>query len=153
MIRRPWAFHGKAATAPSALPRSHGRLDRLIPPALAVFVLVIACLVIALATGIVSQSSLLIPPQSPSPVVSQVLDYALTWRGPAEDPSIALPSGIQVKSSNYRGVPINGVTYYYNLAPRPSYDPLARGQVTAQQIEVVAVVGDPPDRVMIYSIK
>jgi len=58
-----------------------------------------------------------------------------------------------VKSSNYQGVQIDGTTYYYNLAPRASFDPLARGVVTADEIAVVAVVGDVPNRVMIYTLK
>ena len=70
----------------------------------------------------------------------------------AKDPSITLANGLKVKSSNYRGVRIGGTTYYYSLSPRPSYDPLARGEVTSDQINVVVIRGDYPNRVMIYTI-
>ena len=68
------------------------------------------------------------------------------------DPSITLANGLKVKSSNYRGVRIGETTYYYSLSPRPSYDPLARGEVTSDQIDVVVIRGDYPNRVMIYTI-
>lgn len=92
------------------------------------------------------------PAAEPSAPVNQVLAYAIQWRGPERDPLLTLPSGLTVKSSNYRGVTIANTTYFYNLAPRPSFDPLARGEVGADQIVVVAVVGDPPNRVMIYTL-
>ncbi len=117
---------------------------------LASTVLVLACLLIAFATGLVTTP--VGPRTKVSEPVAEVLTYAGSWRGPGIDPLVTLPSGVQVKSSNYFGVRIGTTTYYYNLAPHTSFDPLARGVVTPDQIHVVAVVGDPPDRVMIYTI-
>jgi hypothetical protein len=119
--------------------------------AVATAVMVSASLLIAYATGLVQAPST--PPAQPVSPVAQVLSYAGSWRGPTLDPLITLPSGLQVKSSNYRGVRIGDTTYYYNLAPHTSFDPLARGKVTPDQIDIVAVVGDAPDRVMIYTVK
>jgi hypothetical protein len=91
------------------------------------------------------------PPLPPSSPVAQVLSYATTWQGAQADPLITLPSGIQVKSSNYQGVRIGNTIYYYDLSPYPSFDPLSRGVLDEQQIHVVAIVGDSPRRVMIYT--
>lgn len=121
--------------------------------ALSIAVIVAACLLIVLATGAVATPSARPAAVTSPSAISAVLGYALVWKGEADDPSIALPSGIVVKSSNYRGVVVGGATYYYNLAPRLSYDPLARGEVTRDQIQVVAVVGDAPNRVMIYTVR
>jgi len=126
-----------------------GRLARLV---LVILAVVGSALVIGLATGLLARAAPAPIPVVSSPPVAQVLDYALGRRGPAEDPPVALSSGLRVKSSNFNGVRIGDTTYYYNLAPHPSFDPLARGEVTARQIQVVAVVGDPPERVMVYTL-
>ncbi len=119
----------------------------------AIFLVVVASLFVGYATGLLVPRA---PPSAPSPSaspVARVLDYAVGRVGPTDDPPVILPSGLRVKSSNYRGVAIGGTIYYYNLAPQPSYDPLARGEVTADQIHVVAVVGDSPNRVLVYTIE
>lgn len=139
------AWARRATLWPSA---ATGRVVRLV---LAIVVVVTSALVIVLATGLLSPASPVPAPVVSPPPVAQVLDYALGRRNSAEDPSMTLSTGLRVKSSNYRGVRIGDTTYYYNLAPRPSYDPLARGEVTAQDIHVVAVIGDPPNRVMVYT--
>src|SRR5439155_23485433 len=147
---RPWAPGAPSGPVAIVRPRvslSWASVERLAGP---IFVMVLASLLIGVATGLVRS-----PPGSPSPAatspaVAHVLAYAVGWLGPDEDPPIPLASGRAVKTSNYRGVAVDGVTYFYNLAPRPSYDPLARGELTAQQIRIVAIVGDPPNRVTIY---
>jgi hypothetical protein len=120
--------------------------------ALAIALITISAVVIALATGLIAKPrGAPFASDSASPV-EQVIAAATTWSGPADDPAITLPSGVQVKSSNYNGLQIGDTTYYYDLAPRVSYDPLARGDVSERQVHVVAVVGDAPQRVMIYTI-
>lgn len=144
-----WGSSASGADRPNWIDPRTGRLS------LALVVILGTSLLIALATGVLAPgagpttSSELATAHSPTDLV---LTYAVGWRGPSEDPPLVLPSGQSIKSSSYRGVPIDGVSYYYNLAPLPSFDPLARGQVTMQQIQVVAVIGDPPRRVMIYTI-
>ncbi|HVC33873.1 MAG TPA: hypothetical protein VNL16_10225 [Chloroflexota bacterium] len=128
-----------------------GRVVRIVVAGL---VMAAASLLIAFATGLVqARVASPTPNVSPSSPVGQVLTYAGSWRGPGVDPLITLPSGAQVKASNYRGVWIGDTTYYYNLAPRASFDPLARGEVTADEVQVVAVVGDAPNRVMVYTLR
>jgi hypothetical protein len=151
MVRQSRTFHwpGTWVTAAARPGEGAGRVVRLV---LAILVVVASALAIGLATGLLTPTSPMPTIVVSAPPVAQVLDYALGRRSPAEDPPVMLSSGSRVKSSNYSGVHIGDTTYYYNLAPRPSYDPLARGEVTAQQIHVVAIVGDPPDRVMVYTV-
>jgi len=113
-------------------------------------ILAMAAVLIGSATGLVRPPGA--SPAPPTAPVAQVVSYAVGWRGPEDDPLVTLPSGQRVKSSNYRGVRIGEETYYYNLAPHPSFDPLARGEVTIDQIKVVAVVGDAPNRILIYTL-
>jgi len=155
MLRHAWALQRWGA-ARHGVGAASAAVASSVPRALTVVLLVASCLVVALATGLLSSplsfaGTLPASAATTSPA-DQVLTYALGWRGPAEDPSITLANGLKVKSSNYRGVPIDGTTYYYNLAPRPSYDPLARGEVTSRQISVVVIRGDYPNRVTIYTI-
>ncbi|HEY8885112.1 MAG TPA: hypothetical protein VIO35_07350 [Chloroflexota bacterium] len=150
MERQSGAFHWRVPWFVGATAGWSEQLARVARLGLGVLLVVTSSFVIGLATGLISAPTFAAAPPSP---VSEVLSLATTWRGPAGDPVIALAPGLPVKSSNYRGVRIGGTLYYYNLAPRQSYDPLARGEVTADQIQVVAVVGDPPNRVMVYSLK
>lgn len=145
-VPRGWGATGAQATA-----QSSARIRRAVRTLAASVVMAVATVFIGVATGLVRAPSPPLPP--PASPAGEVLSYATTWRGPALDPLITLPSGVQVKSSNYRGVVIDGVTYYYNLAPHASYDPLARGVMSIDQVQIVAVVGDPPDRVLIYTRK
>lgn len=155
MLRHAWALQRWGAARHGVDVASAAVASRVLRGFLVVL-LVASCLVIALATGLLASplpvaSPFSEPAATPSPT-DQVLAYALGWRGSAEDPSITLANGLKVKSSNYRGVRIGSTTYYYNLSPRPSYDPLARGEVTSDQINVVVIRGDYPNRVMIYTI-
>src|SRR5690348_7000420 len=100
MLRHAWALqrwgaarHGVGAA--SAVVASH------VPRVLTVVVLVASCLVVALATGLLS-SPLPFAGMSPADATvspaDRVLAYALGWRGPAEDPPITLANGLKVKS-------------------------------------------------------
>ena len=145
-VLRSW---GATALKEGAWPfEGAGQATRLV---VACVVLVLSSVFIAYSTGVV-HAPVSPPPPSTSPA-AQVLTFAGAWLGPGADPLIVLPSGARVKSSNYQGVQIDGTTYYYNLAPRASFDPLARGVVTTDEIAVIAVVGDAPNRVMIYTLK
>lgn len=148
LLRMPWR---RLATVSGVLPWPVDGWQRLVQRAAVVLLLALSAVLIGSATDLVITS--------PEPVaesaapVDQVIRYAIEWRGPEADPLITLPSGLTIKSSNYRGVTIGDTTYFYNLAPRASFDPLARGEMTVDEINVIAIVGDPPNRVMIYTRK
>jgi len=118
---------------------------------LIVFAITLSTVALGMATDVVK--SPVTPPLPPMTPVAQILSDATTWRGAQLDPLITLPSGVTVKSSNYQGIRIGDTTYYYDVRPSPSFDPLSRGVVDERQIHVVAVVGDPPRRLMIYTIE
>jgi hypothetical protein len=65
----------------------------------------------------------------------QVAQFATNYR-PELDPLVTLADGRQVKSSNYHGVLIDGVRYYYSLAPHYSLDPVGRGEIGWNQVVV-----------------
>lgn len=70
-----------------------------------------------------------------------------------DDGFVEVREGVWAKSSNYHGVEIDGVTYYYQLRPHQSFDPLSRGAVDQSQITVVETIKDIPDfTIVTYTI-
>lgn len=57
--------------------------------------------------------------------------------GTSPDPLIELTPGVTARQSNIRGFALGGRTYYYSLAGQHSFDPLSRGDVSEQDIEIV----------------
>lgn len=72
-------------------------------------------------------------------IVAVVNQYLNEWQ-PLKDPLVTLENGAQAKSSNVKGVEIDGLTYYYRLVNAPSFDPMSLG--VAGNYEVVAMM-DP----------
>ena len=60
-------------------------------------------------------------------ITGMVRLYINEWR-PEADPLLTLEGGVQVKSSNLRGIEIGGDRYYYRLRNTMSFDPLSRGE-------------------------
>ncbi|MFQ6057980.1 MAG: hypothetical protein ACE5MB_03745 [Anaerolineae bacterium] len=102
------------------------------------------------------------PPDFPSPVVEAshlgrssdfaevVMAYVEGRRG--DDPLVQLDENVWVKSSNYYGVRIDGVVYYYCLLPHASFDPLSRGEVDREAVRVRKVISEPEFTIIIYTI-
>lgn len=84
-------------------------------------------------------------------VVDEVLSYVETQR--EDDPLMEVESGIWVKTSNVKGVKVNGDTYYYSLWPHMSFDPVARGEVTEDEVDVVYEDDDSDMPLVIYRMK
>lgn len=82
----------------------------------------------------------------------QVAQFAVNWQADL-DPIVTLPDGRQAKSSSANGVLVDGVRYYYNLAPHISLDPLGRGEVTMDRVVVKEriMVGDDYS-LLVYTI-
>jgi hypothetical protein len=70
----------------------------------------------------------------------------------SDDPLIEVQSGVWVKSSNYYGVTIAGAVYYYAMTSHQSFDPLSRGVVTLDAVEIVREIHDGEFTVIIYTI-
>ncbi|WP_202080081.1 hypothetical protein [Caldalkalibacillus salinus] len=54
-----------------------------------------------------------------------------------DDQLVEIEENIQVKASHLEGVVIDGETYYYHISPHMSYDPVATGEVSVEDVEVI----------------
>jgi hypothetical protein len=98
----------------------------------------------------------LLPARAP---LANTGDYAIVreavWarlNGTVEDALIDVAPGITARSSNIRGFSLKGSTYYYYLEGRPSFDPLSRGLVHRDQIEIVLRDDGGPQALVIYRV-
>lgn len=83
-------------------------------------------------------------------VIATVLSYVESER--PDDPLIQVDDGVWVKRSNYSGVTIGRTVYYYALLPHASFDPLSRGLVSADQVQVIHVLDYAEFRILIYVV-
>ena len=80
-----------------------------------------------------------LPPATPlrhDDQVWQVRDFVLAGEG-ASDPILEVAPGVMQRSSSVRGLSLGGQTYYYYFEGQPSFDPLSRGAVRPEQIELL----------------
>lgn len=81
-------------------------------------------------------------PQGSTPALSStvveeaVRSYLDEWH-PLKDPLTTLGDGVQVKSSNFYGVQIEGERYYYRPRYQFSADPVSRGAARDYQVVIV----------------
>lgn len=83
----------------------------------------------------------------PAAIVMEYVD------GRRTDPLLQLDDFVWVKASNYRGVEIDGQTYYYRLAPHASFDPLSRGAVDERTVRIWKLIRDTEFTVIIYTLE
>lgn len=69
-----------------------------------------------------------------------------------DDPLIEVEQDIWIKRSNIEGIEIDEQTYFYTLFPHMSYDPVIRGEVASEDIEIV-YERDGEIPVLIYKLK
>ena len=81
----------------------------------------------------------------------QVRDFLLAGDR-AVDPLIEVAPGVIGRASSLRGLQLNDQTYYYYYEGRPSYDPLNRGVVTANQVELLLRDMDNQTSLVVYRI-
>lgn len=74
-------------------------------------------------------------------------------QGFADDPLIAGSSGSAVRESNLRGFRLNGTIYYYYVEGGVNRDPLSRGSVTPDQVEILLRDADGPYPIVIYTLR
>ncbi len=70
-----------------------------------------------------------------------------------DDPLVQVRPGIWAKRSNVEGVLINGTRYYYALLPHASFDPLSRGEVSLDDIQIVQEISEGDFTIVIYTIR
>jgi hypothetical protein len=84
-------------------------------------------------------------------IKERVLSYVSEIRD--DDPFIEVESNIFVKESNYKGIKINGQIYYYSLFPHMSYDPVTRGEIDREDVNIIYKDDNEEIPVIIYTIK
>jgi hypothetical protein len=72
--------------------------------------------------------------------------------GAVHDPLIALSPERSARASNLRGFEHGGAVYYYYVEGGANFDPLSRGAVTRDEIEILLRDSDGPQTFVIYRI-
>lgn len=83
-------------------------------------------------------------------VIAEMTSYVTQHRD--DDPLMEVEPGVWVKTSNVKGINIDGETYYYSLAPHMSYDPVSRGEMSEEDVNVVYWDDDPEVSLLIYKL-
>jgi hypothetical protein len=84
-----------------------------------------------------------------TPVVEAVRGSA---SGSLKDPLIAVMPAVSARASNLRGLSLDGVTYYYYIEGRANFDPLSRGTVSNDEVEVMLRDPSGPSSIVIYRL-
>jgi hypothetical protein len=91
--------------------------------------------------------------------LAQARDYAAVraaiqarLNGSIDDPLIGVAPGVTARLSNVGGFTLNGYTYFYYREGQPGFDPMSRGAIAPDQVELVAhdEIGDAP--IVIYRV-
>lgn len=70
--------------------------------------------------------------------------------GDVGDPLVELAPGVTARQSNLRGFSLGGRTYYYYIEGQHNFDPLSRGVLSANDIEIVMRDSAGPHSLVIY---
>jgi hypothetical protein len=106
--------------------------------------------VLAWATDWVNQTT----PYARSGEVDRVRHAVIArLAGIVEDPLIEVIPGVSARSSNLRGFRREGVNYYYFVEGERNYDPLSRGMVHEQDVEVLLRDNEGPRTFVIYRLR
>jgi hypothetical protein len=145
VIQAPYSPVVVVREAPDAPSRSI-RFYRVL---FAVNLLVFSALLIALA------ALLLTPYTSLTPLEAETIRAAVQSRldETLDDPSVEAAPGIFVRSSNIRGFRLNGVVYYYYIEGERNFDPLSRGAVDHDDIDVVLRDLSGPQPLVVYRLR
>jgi len=72
--------------------------------------------------------------------------------GAIDDPLVEIAAGVSARESNLRGFTLHGQTYYYYIEGQRGFDPLSRGVVGPDRVEIVARDEDGPKPLVIYRL-
>jgi hypothetical protein len=73
--------------------------------------------------------------------------------GTVDDPLVEITAGVSARESNLRGFGLHGQTYYYYIEGQRGFDPLSRGAVGFDGVEIVARDEDGPRPLVIYRLR
>src|SRR5688572_9997162 len=99
---------------------------------------------------------LLLPPRAP---LAQSGDYAAVraaiqshLSGAAADTLVEVAPGVSAPASSVGGFALNGYTYYYYREGRANFDPLSRGSIARDKVELVSREALGGDFLVIYRV-
>lgn len=72
--------------------------------------------------------------------------------GAVEDPLVAVTQATSARASNLRGLSLNGATYYYYVEGATNFDPLSRGAVGHDAVEILLRDSSGPLSFVVYRI-
>ncbi len=73
--------------------------------------------------------------------------------GSIVDPMVEVKPGVAIRTSNIRGFRYAGHVYYYYIEGEPGYDPLSRGIVRPDQVEIMLRDSSGPQTIVIYRVR
>lgn len=72
--------------------------------------------------------------------------------GVTDDPLIEINQGVSARASSLRGLKLNGTVYYYYVEGGKNFDPLSRGFVGQDTVEILLRDEGGPQTLVIYTI-
>jgi hypothetical protein len=73
--------------------------------------------------------------------------------GSINDPLIDVRPGVSARASNLRGLSMGGSTYYYYVEGHANFDPLSRGAITRDSVEIMLRDNNGPSSIVIYRLR
>lgn len=92
-------------------------------------------------------------PLSANPDLTPLVDEIRgRMSGEIIDPLIEVKPGITIRVSNIRGFRYAGSIYYYYIEGAPNYDPLSRGIIRPDQVEIVLRETSGTQTIVLYRV-
>lgn len=95
-----------------------------------------------------------VPPATPLAAPTDLTSVVQAVRdrlgGAVADPLINLAPGTSARASNVRGFSFDGTVYYYYVEGAQNFDPLSRGLLTPDEVEVLLRDDSGPRTFVIY---
>jgi hypothetical protein len=99
----------------------------------------------------------LLPSGTPFAAQSDLTPVVETVRGSLSgtinDPLIDVQPGVSVRASNLRGLSLGGATYYYYVEGHTNFDPLSRGVIKSDSVEIMLRDNSGPNSIVIYRLR
>ncbi len=73
--------------------------------------------------------------------------------GSINDPLVDVVPGVSARASNLRGLSLRGSVYYYYVEGHANFDPLSRGVVARDSVEVMLRDTSGPSSIVIYRLR
>jgi hypothetical protein len=85
-----------------------------------------------------------------APVVETVRN---SLSGTINDPLIDIVPGVSARASNLRGLSMGGSVYYYYVEDHANFDPLSRGVVGSDAVEIMLRDTSGPSVIVLYRLR